>query len=168
MLGKNTRSIGTFSLGLIMALAIYLIPGMTDIADAKAHRNDLEPVIRARQLQRITSHVDHPPRPWQVSTAAGLLAGPHQHRVGEIRADDPGVRSEPAGPRQGQVPGSTADVQHGFDGIGRNAADRPVSPSAIESEGHQPVHSVVPRSDRAEHAPDPLLRLVDRHPTATS
>ena len=35
MLGKNTRSIGTFSLGLIVALAIYLIPGMTGIADAK-------------------------------------------------------------------------------------------------------------------------------------
>ena len=35
MLGKNTRSTGTFSLGLIMALAIYLIPGMTGIADAK-------------------------------------------------------------------------------------------------------------------------------------
>ncbi|GIT30879.1 MAG: hypothetical protein Ct9H300mP1_29250 [Planctomycetaceae bacterium] len=26
---------------------------VTDVADAKAHRNDLEPVIRARQLQRI-------------------------------------------------------------------------------------------------------------------
>ena len=35
MLGKNTRSTGTFSLGLILALAIYLIPGMTGIADAK-------------------------------------------------------------------------------------------------------------------------------------
>ena len=35
MLGKNTRSIGTLSLGLVLALAIYLIPGMTGIADAK-------------------------------------------------------------------------------------------------------------------------------------
>ncbi|MEK9629617.1 MAG: hypothetical protein VW455_11430, partial [Nitrospinota bacterium] len=35
MLGKNTRSIGALSLGLVMALAIYLMPGMTGIADAK-------------------------------------------------------------------------------------------------------------------------------------
>ena len=35
MLGKNTRSIGTLSLGLVLALAIYLIPGMTGIVDAK-------------------------------------------------------------------------------------------------------------------------------------
>ena len=35
MLGKNTRGIGTLSLGLVLALAIYLIPGMTGIADAK-------------------------------------------------------------------------------------------------------------------------------------
>ena len=35
MLGKKTRSIGTFALGLVLAIAIYLIPGMTGIADAK-------------------------------------------------------------------------------------------------------------------------------------
>ena len=35
MLGKNTRSIGTLSLGLVLALAIYLIPGMTGTVDAK-------------------------------------------------------------------------------------------------------------------------------------
>ena len=35
MLGKNTRSIAALSLGLVMALAIYLIPGMTGTADAK-------------------------------------------------------------------------------------------------------------------------------------
>ena len=36
MLGKNTRSIGKLSLGLVLALAIYLIPGMTGIVDAIA------------------------------------------------------------------------------------------------------------------------------------
>mgnify|MGYP006424860739 FL=1 len=35
MLGKKTRNIGTFALGLVLAIAIYLIPGMTGIADAK-------------------------------------------------------------------------------------------------------------------------------------
>ena len=35
MLGKKTRSIGTFALGLVLAIAIYLVPGMTGIADAK-------------------------------------------------------------------------------------------------------------------------------------
>ena len=35
MLGKKTRSIGTFALGLVLAIAIYLIPGMPGIADAK-------------------------------------------------------------------------------------------------------------------------------------
>jgi cytochrome bd-type quinol oxidase subunit 1 len=35
MLGKKTRSIGTFALGLVLAIAIYMIPGMTGIADAK-------------------------------------------------------------------------------------------------------------------------------------
>ena len=36
MLGKNTRSIAGLSLGLVMALAIYLIPGMTGTADTEA------------------------------------------------------------------------------------------------------------------------------------
>ena len=35
MLGKKTRNIGTFALGLVMAIAIYMVPGMTGIADAK-------------------------------------------------------------------------------------------------------------------------------------
>ena len=35
MLGKKTRNIGTFTLGLVMAIAIYMVPGMTGIADAK-------------------------------------------------------------------------------------------------------------------------------------
>jgi cytochrome bd ubiquinol oxidase subunit I len=35
MLGKNKRSITAFSLGLVMALAIYLVPGMTSDAIAK-------------------------------------------------------------------------------------------------------------------------------------
>lgn len=35
MLGKKTRNIGTFTLGLLMAIAIYMVPGMTGIADAK-------------------------------------------------------------------------------------------------------------------------------------
>jgi cytochrome d ubiquinol oxidase subunit I len=35
MLGKKTRNIGTFALGFVMAIAIYMVPGMTGIADAK-------------------------------------------------------------------------------------------------------------------------------------
>ncbi len=35
MLGKNKRSIATFSLGLILAMAMYLVPGMTSDAIAK-------------------------------------------------------------------------------------------------------------------------------------
>jgi cytochrome d ubiquinol oxidase subunit I len=35
MLGKNKRSITAFSLGLVLAMAIYLVPGMTSVAVAK-------------------------------------------------------------------------------------------------------------------------------------
>ena len=35
MLGKIKRSIATFSLGLILAMAMYLVPGMTSDAIAK-------------------------------------------------------------------------------------------------------------------------------------
>ena len=35
MLGKNKRSISAFSLGLLLAMAIYLVPGMTSDAIAK-------------------------------------------------------------------------------------------------------------------------------------
>ena len=35
MLGKNKRSITAFSWGLVLAMAIYLVPGMTSDAIAK-------------------------------------------------------------------------------------------------------------------------------------